>query len=499
MHRPRMLEKHTIDQRREARAKVTSAKRKSELGQFMTPSVIAEFMADMFAPLSKRNIRLLDAGAGIGSLTAAFAQRAAEEKCKSLECDAWELDDLLRLDLQATLDESGSAAAKAGAQFGAEINGGDFILDFPNLFSLKKFKRPTHAILNPPYKKINSASLHRSALRNLGIETANLYSAFVALALKYLADGGELVAITPRSFCNGPYFKPFRELILHQSALVQIHLFASRTQAFKSDEVLQENVIFHLIKGAPQGKVILSTSEDATFSNVVKRQVDFSEIVLPDDPQKIFHLVAEVDSEATTTGMSLYRHTLEQIGLAVSTGPVVDFRLREHLRKEAGESNAPLIYAHHFENGFIKHPKTEAKKPNFIERNEDTNKWMMPTGFYSVVRRLSSKEERRRIVPAVFDPEKVHGDKIGFENHLNVFHSKKNGLTREVAKGLALYLGSTFADQWLRRFSGHTQVNAGDLRAMRYPDAITLKKWGAAIGDFLPSQEQIDLIVEGEK
>jgi adenine-specific DNA-methyltransferase len=114
------------------------------------------------------------------------------------------------------------------------------------------------------------------------------------------------------------------------------------------------------------------------------------------------------------------------------------------------------------------------------------------------VRRLSSKEEKRRIVPSVFDPSKVQGKQIGFENHLNVFHSGKNGLSPNVAKGLALFLGSTLADKWLRRFSGNTQVNASDLRALRYPTVATLMKWGSKVRDELPSQEIIDTIVEGE-
>lgn len=494
-----MLDGPTIDQRREAIACSTPAKRKSELGQFMTPSKIANFMSGMFSPLKSKKICLLDAGAGIGSLTAAFAQRAVHEKCVSLQCEAWELDSLMDEPLRATLRECEILARAAGIEFNSEIKPDDFIVDYFSLFSLGHMERPTHVILNPPYKKINSTSAHRRALRQFGIETTNLYSAFVALALKSLAEGGELVAITPRSFCNGTYFRPFRELLLNQAAFVQVHIFGSRTHAFKSDEVLQENVIFHLTKGMKQGPIVLSTSEDATFSEVTTRKIEFSEFVLPVDKEKIFHLVATADSVETTARMNHYCHTLEDLGLSLSTGPVVDFRLRDHLKLSDNSDCAPLVYAHHFEGGFIEHPKTDAKKPNYIALNDKTHKWMMPSGFYTVVRRLSSKEEKRRIVPAVFDPSKVKGREIGFENHLNVFHSAKKGLSGEIAKGLAVYLGSTFADQWLRRFSGHTQVNAGDLRAMRYPDLKTLKRWGGRVGNILPIQEQIDAVVEGKK
>jgi adenine-specific DNA-methyltransferase len=43
------------------------------------------------------------------------------------------------------------------------------------------------------------------------------------------------------------------------------------------------------------------------------------------------------------------------------------------------------------------------KNPNAIERNDDTEKWLYPTGCYCVVRRFSSKEERRRIVASVVE------------------------------------------------------------------------------------------------
>ena len=52
---------------------------KAQLGQFMTPATIAVFMASLFSPLNRPEIRLLDPGAGVGSLTAAFVQRACRE------------------------------------------------------------------------------------------------------------------------------------------------------------------------------------------------------------------------------------------------------------------------------------------------------------------------------------------------------------------------------------------------------------------------------------
>ena len=497
-----MFDIPTLDQRREAIALATPSGHKSALGQFMTPSVIARFMASLFLPLAGKNIRLLDAGAGIGSLTAAFAERAAQEGVGSLHLEAWEMDATLHAPLADTLAACSALLRERASVCHSRIQSGDFILAFADflsagLFAGEKRPVPTHAILNPPYKKISSASVHRQALRACGIETSNLYAAFVALALGALADGGELVAITPRSFCNGPYFRPFRTLILSQSALLQVHLFASRTQAFQGDDVLQENVIFHLQKGARQGAVLISSSEDARFSDVRTKATPFHELVLPNDQEKVFHLSTEETSASNSAALRHYRHTLDDLGLAVSTGPVVDFRMREHLCQEAGPGRVPMVHSRHFENGFVAHPRPAARKPNYIAVNDSTRKWLVPTGCYVLLRRLSSKEERRRLVPAVFAPGASAGELIGFDNKTNFIHQSKQGMDEDLAKGLALYLGSTFADQWLRTFSGHTQVNAADLRTLRYPDRDTLVGWGRQVGKALPAQEEIDDLVGG--
>jgi adenine-specific DNA-methyltransferase len=51
-------------------------------------------------------------------------------------------------------------------------------------------------------------------------------------------------------------------------------------------------------------------------------------------------------------------------------------------------------------------------------------------------------------------------------------------------------------DQFFRTFSGHTQVNATDLRSMRYPSQSQLADLGAALGQGTwPDQHKIDSLV----
>ena len=114
---------------------------------------------------------------------------------------------------------------------------------------------------------------------------------------------------------------------------------------------------------------------------------------------------------------------------------------------------------------------------------------------YLLTKRFTSKEERRRLVACLFDPEQVQGPWIGFENHLNYFHANGQGLDRTLALGLYAFLNSTVVDQYFRRFSGHTQVNATDLRRLTYPDRGTLQAIGSTAGVLAFSQDEIDQLV----
>ncbi|MDR1383825.1 MAG: hypothetical protein LBJ67_08285 [Planctomycetaceae bacterium] len=107
------------------------------------------------------------------------------------------------------------------------------------------------------------------------------------------------------------------------------------------------------------------------------------------------------------------------------------------------------------------------------------------------------KEETRRLVAAVYHPEITTENFIGIENHLNVFYGKENGiLTPQIAQGLAMYLNSTLVDLYFRQFSGHTQVNAMDLKRLPYPDMKTLYDLGKKCMNQFPDQNEIDKMIE---
>lgn len=478
--------------------------RQHELGQFLTPHQVADFMASLFEA-RWQEWNLLDAGAGHGALSAALVSRLSglRHKPRRISITAYELDDALMQPLRATLHNCRQECERVGIQFSSTVLNEDFIaVATPwvrgDLFSPPR-SRFNAAIVNPPYRKIRSDSSTRILLRSAGIETSNLYTGFVALITKLLAGRGELVAITPRSFCNGPYFKPFRTDFLETMSLRRLHVFESRASAFSRDGVLQENIIFRAVKdSAKPNNVIISSSSGVPGGIVTEREVAYRDVISPDDPEQFIHLAEDEAHDSARAIMSQLSATLAQVGVSVSTGRVVDFRAKEFLRQLPGHDTAPLIYPCHFNGGFVHWPKETARKPNAIVSNEQTRELLVPAGVYVLVKRFTAKEEKKRIVACIYDPQRIHAPLVGFENHLNYFHVNGHGLPMTLAKGLAAFLNSTVVDVYFRQFNGHTQVNATDLRNLNYPPRVELESLGRRVTDPSLPQAQLDALVEDE-
>lgn len=490
------------EQFRQVQIGLGNRKRRAGLGQFFTSLETAKLLASMSLRSSER-LRVLDAGAGAGALTAALVTSICSRpvRPKELHLVTYEVDESVLTDLRQVLVSCERSCQAAGIRCTWEIRPVDFIESAVNSLDAGLFQTDHEtfdvAILNPPYKKFRSESRVRQLLRRLGIETSNLYAAFLSVVVLLLDKEGELIAITPRSFCNGPYFRPFRAHLLLNLNFTRFHVFESRGRAFGEDEVLQENLVFRAVKSMPQQATACLSENRSPNDPIAKlRAVAFDHIVRPKDPEKFIHLAHEEGRAAAET-MEKLPSTLAGLGLTVSTGKVVDFRARQWLRADPTPETVPLIYPGHLDNGSVRWPRANTKKPNAIVHNPDSASLMVPTGVYVLVRRFSAKEERRRVVAAVFDPETIPCDVVGFENHVNYFHEDGRPLNRNFARGLSLFLNCTSLDVYFRQFNGHTQVNATDLRWLRYPTRATLAEMGKRIGETLPSQEAIDEIVAG--
>lgn len=431
-------------------------------------------MTSLFSLRNTSTVSLLDAGAGTGVLSTAFIDRWISDDCSHgrLKVTTFEIDPKMCSGLIQSLRSYSTVP-----HLSINMVFSDFIEHSVDLFKNGHFEPFTHCILNPPYRKINSSSRHRQLLRQVGIETVNLYSGFLALSLLMLESKGELVAIIPRSFCNGLYYLPFRQLLLKYAAIRHIHLFSARDRAFKTDGVLQENVIISLERDGIQKDVTISTSTDDQFNDYTTFEIPFSQIVRANDQQLYIHVPTDTALSPLSESPSL-RFKLSDLQLDVCTGPVVDFRAREFLRMQPAADCVPLLYPFHFAKNSFLWPRNHARKPNALRIAPETNKLLMPNGYYVVLKRFTSKEEKRRIVANLVKPDYFSTQKLAFENHLNVIHFNKRGMDELLARGLTVYLNSSIVDLYFRRFSGHTQVNATDLRLLNFPSQEALRNLG---------------------
>lgn len=459
------------ESRRVAALAAVDPRRQVNLGQFFTPARAAALIASLPALDELAGpVRVLDPGAGSGSLTAAMVARLdAEHPGLAVHVVAVEKDPAVWPWLRETLAD---CDARPGVT--TELVEADYLDAATGLTPDPRVRGPFDlVIMNPPYGKLAAADAGRRAVSLEHVDTPNLYAAFWALGVAALAPAGQCVAIVPRSWANGTYFSSFRRWLLDRLRLDVLHVFESRSTVFRDTGVLQENVIVSGTRTTARGSSVVLSASVGHADEVTRQTVPAAAVVQPGD---VHQFVRFTDGAASVPGAAC--HTLDSLGLSVSTGRVVDFRARAYLSMDPDEPDTvPLIYPGNVRAGGIDWPRNMGKPQAFRVVDDVAQRLLVPAGVYTIVKRFSSKEERRRVVAGVWDRPGLPA----FENHVNYFHERGNPLPVDLARGLSVWLNSSAVDELFRTFSGHTQVNAGDLRTLPYPSRGDLARLGLTV------------------
>jgi adenine-specific DNA-methyltransferase len=272
-----MLALKELDTRRVRRISSVGNTHKEKFAQYLTPVEIASFMAKItmryFQPSNVVNV--LDPGAGTGILSCALISELVRERNPTINLDAYEIDNSILGEL-----ENSYHAIKSSGDLNYQILNKNFITDTGAEIVWGVNKKYDIIIMNPPYQKINTNTIYKNVLHDISIDTVNTYSAFIAIGIKMLADNGVLTAIVPRSFCNGLYFLPFRRLLYDNTAIKHLHIFESRKDNFKEENVLQENIIIFLKKTKDKsGNVTIYYSKEKQFSEFLEKNVTPDDII----------------------------------------------------------------------------------------------------------------------------------------------------------------------------------------------------------------------------
>jgi len=509
MEIPRRAEQEGLveyaDRLSEIHADTNDAKIRKQKGQIFTPKQISAFMVNLFE-MRHGTIRLLDPGAGTGILTAAFCERILNNtKPVSLTVDAYENDPIVLPLLKTTLELCKLKLEERGHAVEYNIYEQDFILH--NVGYFKKSDLSWYSgerilydfiISNPPYYKLNKDSPESTVMMELVSGQPNIYILFMALSASMAKPEGEMVFITPRSFCSGLYYKKFRKWFLNNARITNIHLFESRTEIFDKDEVLQESIILKAINNPKKNKyekLIISTSKNKDFNELNVLEVPCSDAICNKNGETFIRIpVSPLDIDILHTVDKL-PSTLKDMGLGISTGPVVPFRAKQHLLHELTENpkSAPLLWMHNMQGMKVALDLKRNKKESAIRVCSKTMPLLLPVKNYILLKRFSSKEQKRRLYASVLLESKFPHKTVGIENHVNYIHKLHGNLSVHETYGIAAILNTTIIDNFFRSLNGNTQVNATDIRSLPFPVIEDVRTIGKLVYESKTYQNGFDL------
>jgi len=460
---------------------ITKTKRKS-LGQFFTPIPIACYMGKM-AQFQGETVRILDPGAGSGILTASVIDNLIERGINRFVIDLYENDDAVIPMLESNMRSLKESIISRNLVLEYSIIKKNFIVANQFVWTgMLPSEEYDIIICNPPYKKIGKKSIESMVMRDIVYGQPNLYFLFMAMGARLLKEGGEFIYIVPRSFSSGLYFSAFRRWFLSEMRITNLHLFASREAVGGSqDSVLQETVILRAIKTtARQLKIEITESMNEYCADTINRHfVDYNTCVSNSENSFLYFPTSQKDA-STLDFINSWTSNLLELGFRMKTGQLVDFRERKWLSNTPEADTIPLLWPFNFNGSKIRFPVQVSGKPQYLIDNPSTKRLQMNTGSYLLLKRFTSKEEKRRLQCALlFEDDFSDFESLSTENHLNYISKATGVMSTEELYGLFVLLSSSYLDRYFRILNGSTQVNATEINAIPFPHIDSIRSMGS--------------------
>lgn len=462
---------------------------KKDKGQFFTPTVIAKHIAS-FADISKKEISILDPGAGVGILSIALIEKLLMEgKVKKISLVCYETDIHAIPYLKVLLEETiSSINGKISLDY--TIIDEDFVLSKANVlnnnltnYNPAKEQLFDIVISNPPYFKLCKKDFSTVVFKDIISGQPNIYFLFMAISSKLLKDEGEMIFITPRSFCSGLYYSKFRTWLIEKVNFANIHLFDSRKELFVKENVLQENIITKFTK-KQQDKITISKTFNGDFSNGQKINVLIKDVIYRSNGHIFFRIPSNEEELKTIRELDRLPHNFYKLGIKISTGKVVAFRNKDYLQKSITKDSVPLLWMHNIKNGRIEWPVSKKDKAIAISNNKDTKWLLLQASNYLVLKRFTTKEQKRRFETAcIFKEDFEKYGCFALDNMVNYIYRPNYQLSENQIKGIAKYLVLPIVDSYFRILNGHTQVNANEVYALPFPSLDQLEMFGKSMAE----------------
>lgn len=440
----------------------TVAESGQRLGRYFTPRAAAAELAYLLPPIEKEEVRLLDAGAGTGILSAA----AIEALCKQggvrrILLDAYETDERMLPSLADILERIRRRARHDyGVRLTVTIHPTDFLLDARGLAEPRGGQaRYDLVLLSPPVGVPEEGSPAAEFCRRVLPKGTDLGLLFAEAAAARLSEDGAMAAILPLSFADSVNAIPLRERLFARAPLVSLTLDVGARGERRDKTML---CLFRYGEEPPTLRVRVAKGDAIEELPPIPYHV-----AVYSEEYKVL-LAKSREDIALVRAMNSFPCRLSDLGLTVHTGLAIETKYPECMRSARVDGAVPLLHPAGLRDGQMEFPPRGREKAYIVPRIPSLaseNRTMV------LVKRVPSRADGRHLVAGVYFSAQLPRDRmISTANKLNVIEGLEEEMTADLASGLAAVLSCSYYERYCALTGSFCRVNAAALAALPLPD-----------------------------
>ena len=461
----------------------TVAEEGIRLGRFFTPRAAAEELMEVLPIPRKEELRVLDAGAGTGILSAAVCEAVCRHGgCSRIVLDAYE-NDPRYLPMLADILERIRRRARHdyGVKLIVNIRTEDFLDGATSLAEPRGVAERYDIIVTaPPCGVPEEGSPAATFCRRVLTKETDLAFLFAEAAGAKLSEDGVMVAILPIAFADSINAAPLRSRLFARAPLTSLTLDVGSRGSRRDKTML---CVFTY--GEEPERLRVRVAEGGVCRELAP--IPYSIAVFSAD-YKILLAKSREDVTLVRTMDSLPCR-LRDLGLTVRTGLTIEARYPDCMRSSREGGAIPLLHPAGIADGQISFPPRGREKPYILPKIPSLaceNHTMV------LVKRAPSRSDGRHLVVGVyFSGQLPHDRMISTANKLNVIEAVSGEMDADLASGLAAVLSSGYYERYCTLTGSFTTVNAAALAELPLPDRDTI----LAIGRRLAASRNYSLRV----
>ncbi|MBN9647705.1 Eco57I restriction-modification methylase domain-containing protein [Terrisporobacter glycolicus] len=326
-------------------------------------------------------------------------------------------------------------------------------------------------ISNPPYKKINQTSNEAIIMENIIYGQPNIYTLFIAMSLKLLKPHGIYTVLSPRNYLSGEYSKKLRKFIFSNYLLTHIHSFDKRSM-FKS---VNQEVIISTFKNNREIEDV-----SISFNGYDPFLINFKNLIFDNNSLSVL-VPKKLEDLSFSNSTKKLDYTLENLGLKISVGPIVQFRNEPDINRDIYNDNyAPLLISADIQNNnIIKYFERQNKRKTHNKSISSKNKYLIKNSNYLLIRKITAKDDIDLVVSCILDKNYFKHDYLGLDNNLLYIHNiDKSEMSLELCHGLYCFINSNQFKNLYFMINGTHTINVSDFNNIKFPSLSALSEIG---------------------